>query len=117
MVKGDSNNHWAIKGGNAAAASTGSAAAAAVGGRRLQTLYDGVRPCTVPNPKHEADCRHPPNYNLMRKKGGLVLGVGGDNSHGAIGTWFEGAVTSGYSSDEVDDAVQASIVAAGWQQL
>ena len=29
-------------------------------------------------------------------------------------SWYEGAVTAGYSSDEVDDAVQASIVAAGW---
>jgi hypothetical protein len=127
MVKGDSSNHWAIKGGDA-------------GAGQLVTLYDGVRPCTVPNPKHEADCRHPPNYNPMRKQGGLILGVGGDNSHGAIGTyapsfllaelsvgedvqmicgaaldfgrrWYEGAVTAGYSTDEVDDDVQASIVA------
>ena len=29
-------------------------------------------------------------------------------------SWYEGAVTAGYSSDEVDDAVQASIVAAGY---
>ena len=69
MLKGDSSNHWAIKGGDAAVAKG-----------ELQVLYDGVRPCTVPNPKHEADCKHVPNYNPMRKKGGLVLGVGGDNS-------------------------------------
>ena len=102
MVKGDSGNHWAIKGGDATAG-------------KLTTLYDGVRPCTVPNPKHEADCRHQPNYNPMRKQGGLILGIGGDDSHGAVGTWFEGAITAGYSSDAADDAVQASIVAAGFQ--
>eukprot|EP00729_Bicosta_minor_P025150 gene25150-28001_t len=53
MVKGDSGNHWAVKGGDANQAT-------------LTTLYDGVRPCTVPT---GPDCKHPPNYNPMRKQG------------------------------------------------
>ena len=44
--------------------------------------------------------------------GGLVLGLGGDTSPGGIGTFYEGALTKGYSTNNVDDAVQANIVAA-----
>lgn len=42
------------------------------------------------------------------------MGIGGDNSHGAIGTFFEGALTAGYSTDATDTAVMANIVAAGY---
>lgn len=41
-----------------------------------------------------------------------MQGTGGDNSHGAIGTWFEGLMTAGYATDKADAAVQANIVAA-----
>ena len=41
-------------------------------------------------------------------------GIGGDNSNSAIGTFFEGAMASGFTSDATDDAIQADIVAAGY---
>ena len=56
----------------------------------------------------------PEGYSPMKKQGGLILGIGGDNSHGAVGTFYEGAVTAGYSSDAADARVQASIAAAGY---
>lgn len=58
-------------------------------------LYDGPRPR---------------GYSVM-KKGSLILGIGGDNSDGAIGTWLEGVMTAGYSPDAVDDKVQADVAA------
>lgn len=88
MVKGDSNNHFALKGGDAQKAGA------------LKTLYDGARP--------EA------KYNPMKKQGAIILGTGGDNSHGGIGTFYEGVMTSGFSSDATDAAVHANIVAAGY---
>ena len=86
MVKGDSGNHFAIKAGNA-------------GQGGLNKQYDGVRP---------------PGYQVMKKQGAIILGIGGDNSDRAIGTFFEGCMTKGYTSDATDDAVQANIVAAGY---
>jgi hypothetical protein len=50
----------------------------------------------------------------MKKQGAIILGIGGDNSDGAIGTFYEGVMTHGYASKEADDAVQADIVAAGY---
>ena len=67
----------------------------------LQTMYDGGRPALS-------------GYDPMKKQGAIILGIGGDNSNGAIGSFFEGCMTSGYPSDETDDAVQANVVAAGY---
>jgi hypothetical protein len=50
----------------------------------------------------------------MKKQGAIILGIGGDNSNGAQGNFFEGVMTSGYSSDATDNAVQANIVATGY---
>ena len=86
MVKGNSNNSWAIRAGNAQSGS-------------LTTMYAGARPS---------------NYNPMKKEGAILLGVGGDNSNTGEGTFFEGAVTSGYPPDTTENAVQANIVAAGY---
>jgi non-reducing end alpha-L-arabinofuranosidase len=86
MVKGGENG-FALKGGDATVAGS------------LATLYDGPRP---------------PGYQPMKKQGALILGIGGDNSDSAIGTFFEGLVLAGLSSDEADDAVQADIAAAGY---
>jgi non-reducing end alpha-L-arabinofuranosidase len=86
MVKGKPGG-FAIKGGNAQAGA-------------LQTMYDGPRPAN--------------GYDPMQKQGAIILGIGGDNSNGAIGIFFEGCMTAGYSSDAVDDAIQANIVAAGY---
>lgn len=86
MVKGRSGNHYAIRGGDAQNGS-------------LKNLYSGPRPN---------------GYSPMRKEGAIVLGVGGDNSNTGDGTFFEGCLTSGYPSDETEDAVHANIVAAGY---
>ena len=88
MVKGDKAgaNHWTIKNGNAQSGS-------------LTKAFDGPRPSTT-------------GYNPMKKEGAIILGISGDNSNGAQGNFFEGLMTSHYSSDAADDAVQANIVAA-----
>lgn len=62
------------------------------------------------NPSPRRICRS----NPMKLQGAILLGTGGDNSHGAVGTWFEGLMLDGYSTDEADAAVQANIVAAGY---
>jgi hypothetical protein len=81
-------NHWAIRGGNAQSGS-------------LSTFYNGTRP-------------NASGYNPMHKEGAIILGIGGDNSVGARGTFYEGVMTSGYPSDATENAVQANIVAAGY---
>jgi Cellulose binding domain./Alpha-L-arabinofuranosidase B, catalytic. len=88
IIKGEPN-HWAIRGGNAQS-----------GG--LSTFYNGPRP-------------NVPGYNPMKKEGAIILGIGGDNSHGAAGTFYEGVMTSGYPSEATENAVQANIVAAQYR--
>lgn len=56
----------------------------------------------------------PNGYSPMRVENSVLLGTGGDNSNTGIGEFFEGAVTAGYPSDATEDAVQASITAAGY---
>jgi len=85
MVEGESNQ-WAILGGNAQS-----------GG--LSTDFSGPRPA---------------GYNPMHKEGAIILGIGGDNSDGSAGTFYEGVMTSGYPSAATESAVQANIVAAGY---
>lgn len=84
-VKGEPNQ-WAISGGNAASGS-------------LSSYYNGVRPTAS-------------GYNPMSKEGSIILGIGGDNSNGAQGTFYEGAMTYGYPSASTESSVQANIVAA-----
>ena len=86
MVEGGSANQWAILGGNAQS-----------GG--LATDFSGTRPS---------------GYYPMKKQGAIILGTGGDNSDGAVGTWYEGVMTSGEPSAATESAVQANIVAAGY---
>jgi hypothetical protein len=64
-------------------------------------MYDGARPTSA-------------GYNPMKKQGAIILGIGGDNSNSAVGTFFEGCMTSGNPPDATDEAVQANIVAAGY---
>ncbi|RAG86662.1 alpha-L-arabinofuranosidase [Streptacidiphilus pinicola] len=87
IVKGEPNQ-WAIRSGNAQS-----------GG--LSTDYSGPRPNVS-------------GYNPMHKEGAIILGIGGDNSNGATGTFYEGVMTSGYPSDATENAVQANITAAGY---
>jgi hypothetical protein len=86
MVKGKAGA-FAIKGGNSQSGS-------------LQTMYEGPRPTN--------------GYDPMTKQGAIILGIGGDNSNGAVGIFFEGCMTTGYSSDLIDEAVHANIAAAGY---
>src|ERR1700744_52276 len=55
----------------------------------------------------------PNGYDPMKVQPSIELGTGGDNSIWGDGEFFEGAVTSGYPSDATENAVQASLVAAG----
>jgi hypothetical protein len=87
IVKGEPNQ-WAIRGGNAQS-----------GG--LSTFYSGVRPNVS-------------GYNPMHKEGAIILGIGGDNSKGAAGTFYEGVMTSGYPSDATENSVQANIASVGY---
>jgi hypothetical protein len=87
MVKGEPNQ-WAIRGGNAQSGN-------------LSTFYSGVRPNVS-------------GYNPMHKEGAIILGIGGDNSKGSAGTFYEGVMTTGYPSDSIENAVQANITAAGY---
>ena len=107
MVKGDSSantqgkGRWAIKGGDAAA-----------GG--LTVYWDGARPnrSTVHTRRWLNSTDAP-----MSKQGAIILGIGGDNSNGAVGTFYEGCMTQGFATDSTDAAVQANIVAAGYEYL
>ncbi|KAI4941906.1 hypothetical protein J4E91_010456 [Alternaria rosae] len=85
ILKGGPNK-WALRGGNAVSGS-------------LSTYYNGARPSVS-------------GYNPMSKEGAIILGIGGDNSNGAQGTFYEGVMTSGYPTDATENAVQANIVAA-----
>ena len=87
IVKGAPNNQWSVRGGNA---QTGS----------LTTYWDGARPSG--------------GYNPMSKEGAIILGIGGDNSNGGQGTFYEGVMTASYPSDDTENKVQANIVAAGY---
>jgi non-reducing end alpha-L-arabinofuranosidase len=93
MLKGNSANAtnggpFTLKGGNA---QTG----------MLETIWDG---------------KYPDGYSPMHRQGGVVLGVGGDNSSMAQGNFYEGVMTTGYASTATDDAVHANIVAAGYEK-
>ncbi|KAJ5232047.1 hypothetical protein N7468_005003 [Penicillium chermesinum] len=85
IVKGEPKQ-WAIRGGDAT-----------TGG--LSTYYSGAHPTED-------------GYSPESKEGAIILGIGGDNSNGAQGTFYEGVMTSGYPSDDTENAVQANIVAA-----
>jgi hypothetical protein len=90
-LKNNGSSRFAIKGSNAQSGS-------------LYTLYDGG----LPN-----------GYSPMRKQGAIILGSGGDccngNTNLSAGTFYEGAIVSGYPSDQTENAVQANIVAAGYR--
>jgi non-reducing end alpha-L-arabinofuranosidase len=94
MLKGNSSKAtnggpFTLKGGNAQSSV-------------LTTIWDGAYPVSYGSP--------------MQRQGGIVLGVGGDNSSMAHGNFFEGVITSGYASTATDEAIQANIVAAGYSK-
>jgi hypothetical protein len=85
MLEGGANQ-WALLGGNADSGS-------------LATDYSGVRPS---------------GYNPMKKQGAIILGIGGDNSDNAAGTFYEGVMTTGYPTAATEAAVQANIVSVAY---
>jgi hypothetical protein len=93
MLKNNGTSRFALKGANAQSGS-------------LSTLWDGA----LPN-----------GYSPMKKQGAIILGSGGDcckpggGANLSAGTFYEGAVVSGYPSDATDNAVQANITAAGYR--
>lgn len=91
MVNGGGGNQWEIRGADAQAG-------------ELATFYKGVRPGS-----NENDLYFP-----MHRKGAVQMGNGGDNGNGSAGTFYEGVVTFGYPTEEAVHAVQANIVAAGY---
>jgi len=62
----------------------------------LTTAYDGDAP------------------KLLDDQGGIVLGVGADNSNVSFGTFYEGAITAGRPADTTDAAVLKNIQAVGY---
>jgi hypothetical protein len=89
LLKDNGQTTYAIKGGNAQS-----------GG--LSTYWSG----SLPTDKS--------GYKPMHQEGGIILGIGGDNSNRNRGTFFEGVMTSGYPTDAADNAVQTNIVSVGY---
>src|SRR5206468_1589731 len=89
MLKNNGQNFFALKDGNAQS-----------GG--LATRYSGALPTFRAG------------YTPMHQEGSIVLGTGGDNSNGSIGSFFEGAMTAGLPSDATENAIQTNIVSVGY---
>jgi hypothetical protein len=93
MLKNSGTSQFALKGSNAQSGS-------------LTTMWNGALPG---------------GYSPMKKQGAIVLGSGGDcckpggGANLSAGTFYEGAIVSGYPSDATDNAVQANIVSAGYR--
>ena len=64
----------------------------------------------------------PGGWTPMKKQGAITLGCGGDcckpdgGANLSAGTFYEGAIVSGYPADETEDAVHENIVNAGYGQ-
>jgi hypothetical protein len=68
----------------------------------LTTIYSGGEPSNASG------------YSPMHQEGAIVLGTGGDNSNGSIGSFFEGVMTAGFPTDATENSVQANIVSVGY---
>jgi len=66
----------------------------------LTTGFEGGFPNTI-------------TYNCL---GGIVLGVGGDNSNNSYGTFFEGAIVAGYTTNDTDLSVFKNVKAVGYKK-
>ncbi|MEV4620676.1 arabinofuranosidase catalytic domain-containing protein [Asanoa sp. NPDC049573] len=92
-LKNNGTSRFAIKGSNAQSGN-------------LYTLWDGALPG---------------GYSPMKKQGAIILGSGGDcckpngGANLSAGTFYEGAIVTGYPSDATENAVQANVVAAGYR--
>ena len=93
FVNGGGGNQWDLRGADASCDT-------------LTVFYSGPRP----HSKEGKDTYYP-----MHKKGGMLMGNGGDNGNGSAGTFFEGVMTVGYPTEEAIAAVQKNIVRAGYR--
>jgi hypothetical protein len=93
FVNGGGGNQWDLRGADASCDT-------------LTVFYRGPRP----HSKEGNDAYYP-----MHKKGGMLLGNGGDNGNGSAGTFFEGVMTAGYPTEEAIAAVQKNIAAASYR--
>jgi non-reducing end alpha-L-arabinofuranosidase len=50
----------------------------------------------------------------MGHKGGICLGMGGDNSNNSMGTFYEGAMVAGYPTNDIEAKVMANIKEVGY---
>jgi hypothetical protein len=93
VLKNNGTTEFALRGGNAQSGN-------------LSTYFKGALPGG--------------GWSPMKKQGAIVLGSGGDcckpggGANLSAGTFYEGAIVTGYPSDATEDAVQANIVAAGY---
>jgi non-reducing end alpha-L-arabinofuranosidase len=62
----------------------------------IKEMYDGIRP-------------EKNGYVPMQKQGSVILGIGGDNSNGAGGRFYEGVIALGAASKDVVNALQVAI--------
>lgn len=90
IVKNDGTTNYALRGADATTTT-------------LSTFYEGALP---------------PGKRPMKKQGAIVLGSGGDcclqNNNLSEGTFYEGAIVTGYPAGATEDAVQKNIAAAGY---
>jgi hypothetical protein len=49
-------------------------------------------------------------------KGGIALGMGGDNSNNSMGTFYEGAMVAGYPTNDLEAKIMANIKAVGYEK-
>ncbi|WP_428378023.1 alpha-L-arabinofuranosidase B [Lichenicoccus sp.] len=90
LIKNNGQNAMAIKAGDATQG-------------LLSTTFSGGEPVVNGG-----------GYSPMHQEGAIVLGTGGDNSNGSIGSFFEGVMTAGFPTDATDNEVQANIVSVGY---
>ena len=93
FVNGGGGNRWDLRGADASCDT-------------LTVFYSGPRP----HSQEGNDAYYP-----MHKKGGMLLGNGGDNGNGSAGTFFEGVMTIGYPTEEAIAAVQKNIAGAEYR--
>jgi hypothetical protein len=67
----------------------------------ITTMYDGIRPEKV-------------GYVPMKKQGSIILSIGGDNSDYDGGRFYEGVMANGAATKATMDALQETIVLAGY---
>ena len=93
FVNGGGGNQWDLRGADTSSDT-------------LTVFYSGPRP-------HSNEGKD--TYYPMHKKGGMLMGNGGDNGNGSAGTFFEGVMTVGYPTEEAITAVQKNIARAGYR--